>query len=124
MIVVLVETLGDEVVEVSREALTFARRFGEPLRAVVVGGSAAGVAAQLGRYGVQEVVEVTGDGFSAYAPAVWAAAVQAVVLDGDTSGWSSPAPRVATRSSRTSRAGWGWPWRPTSSPSRAAPRSS
>jgi len=48
MIVVLVETLGDEVAEVSREALTFARQLGEPVRAVVVGGASAPLADQLG----------------------------------------------------------------------------
>ena len=81
MIVVLVETLGDEVVEVSREALTFARGLGDELAAVVVGGPAATVADQLGRYGVGEVLEVTGDAFTAYAPAAWAAAVQAAVQE-------------------------------------------
>jgi len=82
MIVVLVETLGDEVAETSREALTFARQLGEPLRAVVVGGPAGPLAGQLGAYGVEEAVEVTGEGFSAYAPAAWAAALQAAVEDG------------------------------------------
>jgi electron transfer flavoprotein alpha subunit len=81
MIVVLVETLGDEVVEVSREALTFARGLGDELSAVVVGGPAAPLADQLGRYGVQEVLEVTGDAFTAYAPAAWAAAVQAAAQE-------------------------------------------
>ena len=79
MILVLVETLGDEVVEVSREALTFARQLGDDLGAIVVGGPAAPFADQLGGYGVREVLEVTGDAFSAYAPAVWAAAVQTAV---------------------------------------------
>ncbi|CAA9314870.1 MAG: Electron transfer flavoprotein, alpha subunit [uncultured Nocardioidaceae bacterium] len=77
MIVVMVETLGDEVAEVSREALTLARRLGEPLAAVVVGGPAARVAEQLGAYGVEQAHEVTGDAFSAYAPAAWGAAVHA-----------------------------------------------
>ena len=88
-VVVLVETLGDEVVEVSREALTFARQLGEPVRAVVVGGPAAPVAEQLGRYGVEAAYEVTGDAFGAYAPAAWAAALQAAVqataMDGGAS---------------------------------------
>ena len=81
MIVVLVETLGTEVAEVSREALTFARQLGEPVRAVVVGGPAAPVAEELGAHGVAEACEVTGDAFSAYAPAAWAAALHAAVLD-------------------------------------------
>jgi electron transfer flavoprotein alpha subunit len=77
VIVVLVETLGDEVSEVSREALTFARQLGGPLHAVVVGGPAAPFAEQLGAYGVQEAYEATGPAFSSYAPAAWAAAVHA-----------------------------------------------
>jgi electron transfer flavoprotein alpha subunit len=77
MIVVLVETLGDDVSEVSLEALTFARQLGEPLRAVVVGGAATALAEQLGAYGVEEACEATGEAFSAYAPAAWAAAVHA-----------------------------------------------
>ncbi len=79
MIVVLVETLGQEVSEVSREALTFARRLDEPLRAVVVGGPAGPLTEQLAAYGVEEVREATGDHFSAYAPAAWGAAVHAAV---------------------------------------------
>ena len=81
MTVVLVETLGDEVAEVSREALTFARDLGEPVCAVVVGGPAAPVADQLGAYGVALADEVVGEAFSAYAPAAWAAAVQAAAQD-------------------------------------------
>ena len=79
MTVVLVETLEDEVAEVSREALTFARELGGPLHAVVVGGPAAPVADQLGAYGVEVAYEVTGEAFTAYAPAAWAAAVHAAV---------------------------------------------
>jgi len=86
MTVVMVETLGDEVAEVSREALTFARLLGAPLRAVVVGGPAAPVADQLGAYGVELAYEVTGDAFSAYAPAAWAAAVEAAVRDAGDAG--------------------------------------
>ena len=86
MTVVLVETLGDEVAEVSREALTFARQLGGPLRAVVVGGPAAAVADQLGAYGAELVYEVTGDAFSAYAPAAWAAALAATVGDAGEAG--------------------------------------
>ena len=81
MTVVLVETLGDEVAEVSREALTFARDLGEPVCAVVVGGPAAAVADRLRAYGVEVAYEVTGDAFTAYAPAAWAAAVQAAAQD-------------------------------------------
>ena len=86
MIVVLVETLDDAVAEVSLETLTFARQLGEPLRAVVVGGPAAPLADQLGAYGVQEVLEVSGDGFAAYAPAAWAAALHAAAQAGSPDG--------------------------------------
>jgi electron transfer flavoprotein alpha subunit len=93
MIVVLVETLADEVVEVSLEALTFARQLGGPLRAVVVGGSAAPVVDQLGTYGVEEVYEVTGDSFSAYAPAAWGAAVHTAAQQGASVVLASGTPR-------------------------------
>jgi electron transfer flavoprotein alpha subunit len=93
MIVVLVETLGDEVAEVSLEALTFARQLGEPVRAVVVGGPAAPLADQLGAYGVLEAYEVTGDAFSAYAPAAWGAAVHAAGDDGVSAVIASGTPR-------------------------------
>jgi electron transfer flavoprotein alpha subunit len=81
MTVVMVETLGAAVAEVSREALTFARQLGAPLRAVVIGGPAGPLADQLGGYGVEVAYEVTGDAFSAYAPAAWAAAVEAAVRE-------------------------------------------
>jgi electron transfer flavoprotein alpha subunit len=93
MIVVLVESLGDEVSEVSLEALTFARRLGEPLRAVVVGGSAAPLAVQLGDYGVEEACEATGEAFSSYAPAAWAAAVRAAAADDVSAVIASGTPR-------------------------------
>jgi electron transfer flavoprotein alpha subunit len=93
MIVVLVETLGDELAEVSREALTFARELGEPLRAVLVGGPAGPVAEQLGAYGVEEACEADGDVFSAYAPAAWAAALTAGVEDSTSAVIASGTPR-------------------------------
>ena len=93
MIVVLVETLGDELAEVSLEALTFARRLGEPLRAVVVGGPAGPLSDQLGAFGVEEACEATGDAFTAYAPAAWAAAVAAGVEDGASAVIASGTPR-------------------------------
>lgn len=93
MIVVLVETLGGEVAEVSREALTFARDLGGPVRAVVVGGPAGPLADQLGAYGVAEALEADGEAFAAYAPAAWAAAVQASVDDGVTAVVASGTPR-------------------------------
>jgi electron transfer flavoprotein alpha subunit len=78
MTLVLIEIEGDGTVsEMSLEALTFARRIGVPLDAVVVGSDAGAVAAQLGEYGVSRVYEASGDSFSAYAPAAWGAAVVA-----------------------------------------------
>jgi electron transfer flavoprotein alpha subunit len=68
---------GNGVSEMSLEALTFARRIGVPLDAVVVGSPAAEVSAQLAEHGVTRVYEASGDPFAAYAPAAWAAAVVA-----------------------------------------------
>ena len=84
MILVFVETDASGAIEVSREAVTFARTLsaaggGVPIDAVVVGPVAAdlpGVVAALGRHGVRRVHHVTGDGFSAYSGAAWAYAVQ------------------------------------------------
>jgi electron transfer flavoprotein alpha subunit len=83
MILVLVETDASGAVEVSREAITFARSLaaeggGVPIDAVVIGAVPDGLAEQLAAYGVREVHHATGDAFSAYAGAAWAAAVQAV----------------------------------------------
>jgi electron transfer flavoprotein alpha subunit len=82
MIVVLVETGPDGVVEVSREALTFARSLSEagggvPVDAVVVGTLPDGVREQLASYAVRTVHHADGEGFAAYSGAAWAAAVQA-----------------------------------------------
>jgi electron transfer flavoprotein alpha subunit len=81
MIVVLVETDASGAIEVSREALTFARSLGEagggiPVDAVVVGEVADGLRDQLAAYGVRTVYRAAGDAFSSYAGAAWAAAVQ------------------------------------------------
>ncbi len=65
------------VSEMSREALTFARRIAVPLDALVIGRAAADVADELGQYGVSRVYEASGSAFDAYAPAAWAAAVVA-----------------------------------------------
>lgn len=83
MILVLVETDADGAVEVSREAITFARDLsaqggGVPIDAVVIGSVPDGVVEQLAAYGVREVHHASGDAFSAYSGAAWAAAVQAV----------------------------------------------
>ncbi len=83
MILVLVETDASGAVEVSREAITFARSLaaeggGVPIDAVVIGAVPDGLVDQLAAYGVREVHHATGDAFSAYSGAAWAAAVQAV----------------------------------------------
>jgi electron transfer flavoprotein alpha subunit len=83
MIVVLVETTPTgEAVEVSREAITFARSLaaeggGVPVDAVVVGEPSADLVATLASYGVRTVHALTGDAYASYAGAAWAAGVQA-----------------------------------------------
>ncbi len=86
MILVLVETDASGAVEVSREAVTFARDLaaaggGVPVDAVVVGDVACGtdvLVEQLGAYGVRAVHHATGEAFSAFGGAAWASAVQSV----------------------------------------------
>jgi electron transfer flavoprotein alpha subunit len=86
MIIVLVETDADGAVEVSRETVTFARSLsaaggGVPIDAVVIGDQPCdltALAAQLAGDGVRDVYHATGDAFSAYGGASWAAAVQSV----------------------------------------------
>ncbi len=82
MILVFVETAAEGATEVSLETVTFARslaeRTGGPVHAVVVGALPEKLADELGAYGVAEVHHATGDAFSAYAGAAWAAAVQSV----------------------------------------------
>jgi electron transfer flavoprotein alpha subunit len=81
-----VDPATGEVDEVSLESLALARSLsqaggGVAVRAVVVGEVADrdAVAATLGRHGVSEVQQTTGDGVSAFGGAAWAAAVQAVL---------------------------------------------
>ena len=88
MILVLVETEGVAASEVSLETLAFARSLsaaggGIAVRAVVVGDVADrdALAAELGRHGVAEVLQATGEPFDAYGGASWAAAVQAARVD-------------------------------------------
>lgn len=81
MILVLVETDGSGVIEVSRETLTFVRSLGEAdgegaVDVVVVGDVTDAAREQLAAYGVRTVYRVTGEAFTAYAGAAWAAAVQ------------------------------------------------
>ncbi|MCD4523638.1 electron transfer flavoprotein subunit alpha/FixB family protein [Nocardioides sp. cx-173] len=74
-------TPAGEAVEVSREALTFARSLaaeggGVPVDAVLVGEPSAELAATLAAYGVRRVHALTGEAFASYAGAAWAAGVQ------------------------------------------------
>ena len=77
MTVVLVETDATGAIEVSREALTFVRELAQPVSALVVGEIPAGLADQLGAYGVVSMLHAKGTAFTTYAPAAWAAAVVA-----------------------------------------------
>lgn len=76
-ILVFVETGPDGAIEVSREALTFARGTGAPVHAVLVGVQPDGVLAQLGAYGADAVLHATGTAFDAYGGAAWACGVDA-----------------------------------------------
>ena len=80
-VLVLVETDAGGASEVSRETLTFARRLGLEVHALVVGDGPSGLVDQLGAYGVQVVHHADGDAFTSYAAAAWAAAV--VAASGD-----------------------------------------
>ena len=82
MILVLVETDASGAVEVSREAISFARDLaaaggGVPVDAVVVGELPANLQEQLAAYGVRTVLHAAGEAFDAFSGAAWAAAVQA-----------------------------------------------
>lgn len=79
MSLVFVETDADGVTEVSRETLTFARSLDGPVDAVVIGDLSGTAVDQLAAYGVRTVHRVTGDAFSAFAGAAWAAGVQAAL---------------------------------------------
>ena len=79
-VLVLVETDADGVIEVSREALTFARSIGD-VHALVVGDGPSGLVDQLGAYGVTAVLHADGDAFTSYAAAAWAAAVVTAASD-------------------------------------------
>ena len=82
-VLVLVETDDGGATEVSRETLTFVRRLGLDVHALVVGAGAPGLVDQLGAYGVSTVHHADGDAFATYSAAAWAAAV--VAASGDAS---------------------------------------
>ena len=85
MILVLVEKDLDGVaVEVSREALTFARSLsaaggGVPIDAVVVGDVSPELREQLAAYGVRDVHRLGGESFAAFAGAGWASGIETVL---------------------------------------------
>ena len=79
MNLVFVETDADGVTEVSRETLTFARSLGGPVDAVAVGDLSGAAQDQLAAYGVRTVHHATGEAFSAFAGAAWAAGIQAAL---------------------------------------------
>ncbi|HXH79210.1 electron transfer flavoprotein subunit alpha/FixB family protein [Nocardioides sp.] len=85
MILVLVEKdLHGAAVEVSLEALTFARSLadaggGVPVDAVVVGEVPARLREQLAAYGAREVHRLAGDAFDSFAGAAWAAGIETVL---------------------------------------------
>jgi len=88
MILVLAEIEGGSPTEVSLETLAFARSLsqadgGRPISAVVIGdvSDRDAVAAELGRHGASAVKHATGEAFSAYGGASWAAAIQAALAD-------------------------------------------
>jgi len=84
MIVVLVEVSPDgEPVEVSLEAVTFARSLaaaggGVPVDVVVVGSPSSSLVETMAAYGVRRVHALTGPPFDAFSGAAWAAGVLAV----------------------------------------------
>jgi electron transfer flavoprotein alpha subunit len=84
MILTLVEKDLDGVpVEVSLEALTFARRLsaeggGVPVDAVVIGEAGDELRKELAAYGVRTIYQVGGDGVAAYSGAGWASAILSV----------------------------------------------
>ncbi|MGB3828312.1 MAG: electron transfer flavoprotein subunit alpha/FixB family protein [Ornithinimicrobium sp.] len=75
---VFVESVDGAVSEVSTETLTFARALDGPVDALVVG-DAGPLLGELGAYGVARVFQAGGEGFEAFAPSAWAAAVVAAV---------------------------------------------
>jgi electron transfer flavoprotein alpha subunit len=76
-VLVLVEIDETGASEVSRETLTFVRRLGDDIHALVIGALPDGVVDQLGDYGVTQVRHADGDAFATYAAGAWAAAVVA-----------------------------------------------
>ncbi len=74
-----VELDGDDVVEASLRAVTFARSLAEcfdgPLVAMCVGEVAGPSVATLGAFGVSRLYQLTGEGLGVYSPALWSRAL-------------------------------------------------
>jgi electron transfer flavoprotein alpha subunit len=82
MTLVLVEqTIGGDLVDVSGEALTLARGLGDggAVDAVVVGEPSAALLGDLATYGVRNVHALTGAAFESFAGAAWAAGLDGVL---------------------------------------------
>ena len=78
-VVVLIETEGDGVGLVSQEALTFARRLGDPVYALVLGHATPGVVADCQTQGVAAIFDCENEELGAYSGAGWAVALASVV---------------------------------------------
>ena len=76
MILVYVEDSADEL---SAQALTFARRLGEEVQAVLIGPGARDQAAALGAHGVSNAHVAEDPRLDAFAPAAWAQAIATLV---------------------------------------------
>lgn len=90
---VIIESDAGEVIEVSTEAITFARGLGADIDVLAIGDADA-LVSQLGEYGVARVFAASGNGFDAYAPGAWAAAaVAALEASGATTILAGGSPR-------------------------------
>lgn len=82
-VVVLVETesssAGERVGLVSRESLTFARKLGDPIYALVLGSASDGVVADCRDQGVAAVFDCGNEELSSYSAAAWAVALGSVL---------------------------------------------
>lgn len=78
-LVLVEQTTGGTLVDVSAEALTFARGLDAPITAVVVGPPGSATQQELATYGVESVHALSGEAFSAYSGAAWAAGLDSVL---------------------------------------------
>ncbi len=82
-VVVFIETessaAGERVGLVSRETLTFARKLGDPIYALVLGSASEGVVADCREQGVAAIFDCGNDELSSYSAAGWAVALGSVL---------------------------------------------